>query len=295
MNDTAITLVFAGIGAIGVARMQPGLAGAVHEVKARDDVYALPPPRELRAMTLGYHAAAVDQLWAKLLVEYGIHWVERREFSDLDNYIEAIFALEKDYAPLYHYVSTLLVYRPTRGYEVDARKARAYLEQGTRERPDDLHVWLDYGEFIAYLGPSWLPTDAERDQWRHDGAMAIAHAVELGAAPDRSIDVASTLHRFGERDAAIRELRRGYALTDDPQKRAEILARLQSLVAAGEREEVEDDLKVIEGQWRTSYPFLSRGEYLMLGPNVDAMKCAGTTAATSPKECARDWPTRLAK
>ena len=97
-----------------------------------------------------------------------------------------------------------------------------------------------------------------------------------------------------ERDAAIRELRRGYALTDDPQKRQEILERLQSLVAAGEREEVEDDLKVIEGEWRESYPFLSRGEYLMLGPTVDPMKCAGTSAAAS-KECARDWSTRLAK
>ena len=294
MNETAITLIFAGIGAIGVARMQPRLASTVHEVKAREDVYALPPPRELTAMTLGYHAAAVDQLWAKLLVEYGIHWAEHRDFADLDNYVDAIFALEKDYAPLYHYVPTLLIYRPVRGYEVDARKARAYLEQGTRERPDDWHVWLDYGEFIAYLGPSWLSSDEERDQWRHDGAIAIAHAVELGAAPDRSIDVASTLHRFGERDAAIRELRRGYALTDDPEKRAEILERLQSLVAAGEREEVEEDLKVIEGQWRASYPFLSRGEYLMLGPKVDPLKCAGPSGSP-PKECARDWSARLAK
>ena len=128
----------------------------------------------------------------------------------------------------------------------------------------------------------------------HDGAIAIAHAVELGASPDRSIDVASTLHRFGERDAEIRELRRGYALTDDPDRRSEILARLQSLEAAGEREEVEADLKTIEGEWRASYPFLSRGEYLMLGPNVDPLRCAGPGSAAS-KECARDWSSRLAK
>lgn len=294
MKDTVVTAIFAGIGALGVARMQPHLAWTVHEVKAREDVYALPPPRELKAMTLGYHAAVVDQLWAKLLVDYGIHWAEHRDFAHVDNYIEAIFALEKDYAPLYHYVSTLLIYRPIRGYEIDARKARAYLEQGTRERPDDWHVWLDYGEYIGYLGPSWLPSEAERQQWRHDGAVAIAHAVELGASPDRSIDVASTLHRFGERDAEIRELRRGYALTDDADRRSQILARLQSLEAAGEREEVEDDLKTIEGEWRASYTFLSRGEFLSIGPTVDPLKCAGPSAAAS-KECARDWPSRLAK
>ena len=46
--------------ALGVAYLQPRLAHTVHEVKQRDDVYVLPPPAELRAMTLGYHAAAVD-------------------------------------------------------------------------------------------------------------------------------------------------------------------------------------------------------------------------------------------
>jgi UPF0716 family protein affecting phage T7 exclusion len=46
--------------AIGVARLQPRLAARVHDVKARDDVYVLPRPNEIRAMSLGYHAAAAD-------------------------------------------------------------------------------------------------------------------------------------------------------------------------------------------------------------------------------------------
>ncbi len=298
-REDAIALVFMLFGAIGVARLQPSLARTVHDVKAKTDDYALPPPHELKVMTFGYHAAAVDMLWAKLLVEYGIHWGEHRDFLDLNNYVDSILELEPDNAALYKYISTLLVYRPMRGYEKDARLARAILERGTRERPDDWHVWLDYGQFIAYLGPSWMPDEDERQRWRHDGALAIARAVELGAASDRSLDVAVTLKKFGERDAAIRELERGYALTDDPQKQAEIAASLARLEAAGQRDEIDRKRRLIENDWRQSYPFASRGQYLMLGPIVDGLKCAGPAEARGNSfegdtACAHDWTSRLA-
>jgi hypothetical protein len=123
--------------------------------------------------------------------------------------------------------------------------------------------------------------------------------VELGAAPDRSLDVATTLKKFGERDAAIHELERGYALTDDPEKQAQIAASLERLQAAGQRDELERKRHLVENDWRVSYPFVSRGHYLMLGPIVDAAKCAGPreargTATADDTACAHDWPARLA-
>ncbi len=295
----AIALVFMVFGAMGVAYMQPRLARTVHEVKTRTDDYALPPPRELKVMTFGYHAAAVDLLWAKLLVEYGIHWGEHRDFLDLNNYLDSILEIEPDYAPMYKFVDTLLVYRPIQSTEKDARLARAILERGTRERPNDWHVWLDYGQFVAYLGPSWMPDEEERQRWRHDGALYIARAVELGAASDRSLDVAMMLKKFGERDAAIRELERGYALTDDPEKQARIAASLAKLEAAGQRDEIDRKRRLIENDWRESYPFASRGQYLMLGPIVDGLKCAGPAEArgqtfADDSACAHDWTSRLA-
>ena len=291
-KETAVSVLFAVAGIAGVASMQPALAARVHDVKERDDVYALPPPAELELVTLGYKAAAVDQLWAKLLVEYGIHWVEHRSFTSLDNYLDAIQSLEPDYAPLYHFGVTLLIYRPLQGEKKDPRKARALTEYGTRVRPNDWHVWLVYGQYIAYLGPSWLPDGPERNQWRHDGAVAIAKAVELGADPDRSIDAAVALSKYGQRDAAIRELQRGYALTDDPDKRAEIAARLEQLEAASERDAVQRDLDTLEKEWRSTYPFVARGEYLILGPKVDPIACAGPENGRK-SECAHDWTTRL--
>ncbi len=275
-----------------VGLSQPRLAGEVHAVKMRDDVYAFPPPKELRAASLGYRAALADMLWAKLLVEYGMHWSEKRAFLDGPKYLDAILELQPDYPLVYKYVDTLLVYRPpSGGDESDARLARKYLERGTRERPNDYQVWLEYGQFIAYLGPSWLASDAERETWRHDGALALVHAVELGADPSNSLNAAATLKRFGDRAAAVQQLERAYALTDDPEMRKQIGAKLAALDAAGERERAERNTRVIEGLWRSEYPFLTRTAYLLTGPLIDPVACAGRDAPAS--QCSRDWQDRL--
>ena len=190
--------------AIGVASLQPRLARTVHEVKERDDVVAFPPPAELHIAVLGWDAAVVDMLWAKLLVEYGMHFSEHRDFTEIPRYIDAILELEPTYAPLYKYVDTMLAYRPMQGTEQDVRLARGYLERGTRERPEDPNVWLTYGQFIAFIAPSFLTVDAEKDAWRKDGALAMAHAAELGADQDEAISAASMLTRAGATREAIR-------------------------------------------------------------------------------------------
>jgi tetratricopeptide (TPR) repeat protein len=290
---TLVTAMIGVVAALGVARTQPRIAQRVHVVKMRDDVYVLPPPAELKAATLGHHSAAVDMLWAKLLVEYGQHWSERRPFADLTKYLDAILALEPDYAPLYKYVDTLLLYRPPEGKLEDARLARRYLERGIRERPNDHVVWLTYGQFLAFLGPSWLPTEEEREQWRHDGALALVHAVELGADAHASLNAAATLSRFGQRPAAVSQLRRAYALTDDPFTREQIARQLGNLEAMVVRDDAERDMKFIESRWRRDYPFLSRGMFLAMGPPVDPYRCAGPEASRELLDCQRAWQARL--
>jgi tetratricopeptide (TPR) repeat protein len=277
----------------GLARLQPRLAAEAYAVKMGEDVYVLPPPAQLKTATLGHHAAVVDMLWAKLLVEYGQHWSERRAFPDLTKYLDAILALEPDYAPLYKYVDTLLLYRPPEGKEEDARLARRYLERGIRERPDDHVVWLAYGQFLAFLGPSWLPSEEEREKWRHEGALALLRAVELGAEAHNSLNAAATLSRFGQRPAAISQLRRAYALTDDPTTREQIAQKLGSLEAAGARDDAERDTRFIESRWRRDYPFVSRGMFLMMGPPIDPYQCAGLASSRELVDCNRSWQERL--
>jgi hypothetical protein len=287
----AAALLFAG--AAGAQLLRPALARTAYDVKERDDVYAFPPPAHLRAMTLGYRAAATDLLWAKLLVEYGTHWREHRAFPDVSRYLDAILALEPSFSPLYKYVDTLLVYRPPVGTEEDARLARKYLERGALvERPTDWRVWLDYGQFIAFIGPSFLTDDVEKDAWKRDGAAAIARAVDLGADPDRSMAAAALYNRYGQADAAKKALEHYLAVAPDDATRDEIRKRLDLLDDQEEAERIQKDVAYVNGV-RARYPFLTIGEVLLVLPDVDAPRCAGPDALALDRRCARDWGPRL--
>jgi tetratricopeptide (TPR) repeat protein len=277
----AIALLIA-VSALGVARVQPRLAATVHDVK-QDDVYLLPPPAELRAMTLGYRAAAADAIWAKLIVEYGTHWQEKRPFAEAPRYLDAILALEPMYPLVYKYADTLIVYRPPRGTEEDWYTAKTYLERGVRERPWDHEVWLHYGQFLAFMSVTFVSDPQALDRFRRQGAEAIMKAVELGADADPSLSAATLLDKYGERDAAIRQLRRAYAITDDPQERAQIGQKLDQLQATEDHDAVDHDMRVIEDRWRKEYNFLTRDAYMLLGPMPDPLRC-GRDA-----RCPRDW------
>ncbi len=271
---------------LGVARLQPRLAARVHDVKLQGDIYMLPPPNEVRALSLGYRAAAADALWAKLLVEYGTHWAEHRPFEDAPKYMEAILALDPAYPQVYKYAETLLVYRPPRGTLQDWYLARTFLERGTRERPYDAEAWLHYGQFLAFGSTSFVTDKAELDGYREQGARAIVRAVELGADADRTITAATLLSRYGKRDAAIRDLTRAYVLADSERDRQEIAQKLAVLGATPDRDEVEHNMRVIESRWRDEFNFLPRDAYMLLGPMNDPARCAGRPSGAG---CPRDW------
>ena len=285
-------LAAAGLAAVCIRSVQAPLAERLHGVHETDDVYVLPPPRQLRAMTLGYTAAATDLLWGKLLVEYGIHHAEKRPFRDIEAYLEAILALEPDYPNVFKYADVLLVYRPPRGYEADARTARSFLERSLQARPFDGQAWLHYGDFLAFIAPSFLTDEAEIQAWRQKGAEALLRAGELGAGGTRMLSAAAMLGRSGQRDAAIRQLEKSYALTDDPAERERIAAELAALEASKTRERVVERVAALEEQWRAVLPFLPRAAFLLVGPRVDPWPCAGLQAGAEAR-CARSWPEAL--
>lgn len=293
------------IGAIGVACIcaaliafvQPGLAQSIHKVRQRDDVFLLPPPNQLRAMTLGYRAAATDLLWADFILEYGLHWQEKRAFPDATRYADGILALEPDFPTIYHYVDTILVYGPVGGTADDARKARHYLERGTQERPYDAEVWLQYGQFIAFLAPSFLKDEHEIERWRIEGATALTRAVELGADAQRSLAATTLLRRAGKQQESAEHLSRAYALTDDADVREQILLRInamrgQALKGFEDQAEGLRATAIVEQEWRSRYGFLSRSQALLIGPSRSPTACAGPSSFERA-ECARDWASKI--
>jgi len=294
LRSTGVTLGALMTLAFGVSRLQPLLSSELHSIKDTDDVYPFPPPPVLRLATLGYVAATTDVLWGKLLVENGQHWGEHRPFGDLEHYLDAIVELDPTFRPFYEYVDSLLCYRPMNGHEPDAWEARAYLERGTRELPNDAEIWTKYGQFVAFMGPSYLASDADRQAWKRDGAFALNHAVELGADVTLGIAASTMLDsRLGEHDAVIRFLERAYAITDDEGKRQEIAGHLARRHATAANDQAREALQVIESRWRLHFPFVDRGTFLLVGPGPDPLRCVGVAATLEPA-CSRHWDPLLA-
>ena len=276
--------------AIGIGTLQPRLAHDIFKLKERDDVVLLPPPDRLRSLTFGYRAVAADLLWVKLIVESGIHTQERRAFPEMPRYIDAIIAVEPDHQPLYVFVDALLLLTSVKTTEKEARIARAYLERGTRERPYDAELWLHYGQFLAFLGPSWLTDEKEIEAWRRDGALAMLKAVELGADPGRSLAAVTLLRNAGETKAAVAYLQNAYAIADDDETRLQIMLRFQQLgVSVMDNDTARN---TVDTEWQVHYPFVSRGTTLLIGPRRSPVLCAGP-GSWSKKACPRDWSSAI--
>jgi hypothetical protein len=283
----AVLLALASVA--GIALVQPGLAANIHKLHQRDDVFLLPPPDQLRVLTLGYRAAGADMLWAKLVLEYGIHGQEKRAFPDVTRYIDGVIALEPDYPSLYDFVDTILVYTPPPGGTAeDARTARRYLERGMQERPYDGKFWVHAGQFIAFIGPAFIKEEKESDRWRVDGAKIIAQGVERGGDTYRSLAVTTILGHAGEREAQIQHLQRAFAVSDSAEDRAQFLRKLRALQVDAEAEtaitSVDRDL--------APYKFLTRGTGLLIGPRRSAALCAGP-GSHERRGCAPDWATLI--
>jgi tetratricopeptide (TPR) repeat protein len=277
----------------GVAGTQPRLARIAHQVKERDDVYGFPPPAQLHAATLGWDAAAMDLLWTKLLVEYGIHWSEHRNFLAAPMYIDAILELEPTYAPMYRIVGTILAYRPLQGTQDDVRLARSYLERGTVLRPNDSRLWMEYGQFMAYIAPSFLRDATEAPEWRKAGARAMGRAVELGADAEGVLTAAYLLSHAGATREAIPYLERAYAFTEKPEM-AEIHEAIGHKLAELELSAMKDAAdaaeRAIDLRWQAEIPFVARDWYAVIGPVMAPARCAGL-AFGGGTDCARDWTT----
>jgi hypothetical protein len=284
-----LSIVIAIVASALIGVSQPALTKKVFKVKMRDDTTSLPSADRVKALSFGYHAATADLLWAGLLVSHGLHSTEHRTFPSCENYIRAIIELMPDHPLVYNYVDTLLVLakpgaKPT---EADARLAKELIKKGTQNRPYDHETWLHYGQYLAFLAPSVLTDVNEQEAWRTEGAYALARSVELGADADRSLSASTLLSKAGEKKAAIKQLQRAYAITDNPETRFQIVLKLHRYEASPDAEEV---VQRVENEWRTRYSFLSRTGSLLIGPHRPPATCAGPHSYGLAK-CASDWET----
>jgi hypothetical protein len=277
------------LSAVSVGSTRPWLADTYHSVGAASDVYALPDPDQMVVASLGHRSAFAGMLFAKTLVDYGIHVQEKRHFQFGANYLETIIALDPKIRDVYYYADTMLTLQSVPTPESDVVKARQIVERGLKEFPQDAELWLTGGQFVAYLGSSRLSDLEARKEWRLAGARMMAQACSMfdeRVSPRRCVGAVTTLTRAGERSAVIQVLERLLAVADDPDTRA----RAEAWLAVKLKEERQNLLvlrrELVDKTREADLGWIDRSLYAVLPPPFQAPACAGAFGA---EECATRW------
>jgi predicted Zn-dependent protease len=158
-------------------------------------------------------------------------------------------------------------------------------------RPDPARAYLQLGQFLAFIAPSFLSDRDEANRWRRDGAAALGRAVEFGADADEALAASTLLDSAGSPREALRYLQRAYAFTEHPSMadmHEAIGRKLAALEARAMLDAADATAHAIDSRWKRELPFVSRDLFLLVGPTVNAYRCAGLAGADDPA-CARDW------
>lgn len=281
------------VSALCIFSVRTKVADAHARAKESSDVHLLPPPKEVVVLSMGYRAALADVLWAQVLVGQGLRTIERRRYDTVADLIDTINELDPEFPDPYLWSDALINLQVTEARREDIDRTRAILERGIRNRPLDPEVWRTAGQFVAFTGPGTLVKDpVERETWRRDGARMLARAAELGgdqgSAGWSAVASANILNRQGERDAAIRLIRRTLAVTEDDELRERLQRQLGALIGEQKVEAYRRrQLELLE-MTRKDLPFVGKTTLHVLGPPFDTAYCAGGKPETD-KRCAITW------
>lgn len=290
-NLWVILLVVAA--AIGADRLRERTASHLFKVKEADDVYALPPPGYVKAMSLGYRDVVASILWASTLYQYGDHVGQNRRFQYSTQYLRTILELDPSFRPAYRFASPIVTMQAVPPSREELEITKQLLEQGTHELPSDADVWGAYASFLMFEGSQYLD-EKTKASWRVEGAPAATRAVELGYFMDSlAISGSIFLERAGDRELAIAQLERAYAVAPTDETRDKIAARLRRLQAQEALSRVERVQRFFVAHWRDEAPWLTESLFVLVGPQRQTAACAGLSG--SDPRCAPGWSGALAQ
>jgi hypothetical protein len=301
------TLAIGGVAAILITLVRGPILAVNRRVKETSDVYALPPPRELVRLSLGYRSALADLVWAHVLVSQGFHTEQRRRYDNLVRLLDSINALDPTYRDPYLLTEALVTFQTSETPREEVLATRAILERGVKNCPLDAELWLALGQFVTYVAPGTYLTDPEEQaRWRREGAEALERAAELSGSQSYIAWQAMSGARYLNRPGEIRFLEQLITLTDDPELKDKAQAKLDRLLAQKDEAEREwRDTARMQGELARAQlfhrldegvfavrhgdlPSVARIEYMVLGPPRDPAYCAGDAHQREPA-CAPTW------
>ncbi|MBK7401277.1 MAG: hypothetical protein IPJ34_34735 [Myxococcales bacterium] len=146
----------------GVDALRTEATQRLHKVKEQNDVYALPPPKLVRVLTLGHTDAAASILWASTLYQYGEHLGQNRRFQYSTQYLETILELDPGFRPAYRFLSTLVTMQAANPMPIEIDRTDKLFARGAELYPEDAGILGAYAAFLLFEGAQFLPPRRRR-------------------------------------------------------------------------------------------------------------------------------------
>lgn len=233
-----------------------------------EDVYYLPPPQWLPALSLGYEEAAADLLWMRGLVYFGDELVHRGAVEHVLDYGDAIVTLDPHFRRAYLWVSMAALYNTREELpREDIERARDFLARGVRRFPDDGELAWEMGALMAYELAPRVTDPEEKKAIKARAADHMLTAARRGAGPSwLALSNATELERLGRTEQAARHLEEMYAMVGDPTMRQQIRDQIARLRSQAHAEALERVTQQLEERRREEFPYMPMGLYLLVRP-----------------------------
>jgi tetratricopeptide (TPR) repeat protein len=234
-----------------------------------EHVYALPPGSILKVLALGQREALADLLWARGLVYLGEEAARNLDSQYLLRYGRAVASLDPYFARAYSVFAISANNAP--GLTADEttqriRDALRFLDDGVRALPDDGQLAWDTGATYAYTLAPRLKDIAEYREAKRRGIEHMEAATLRGAGPPwAGMANAATLVRLGQTEQAIAHLQELYAVSSDPDVRAEIESELSKLRSDAFMQGLRAVTSELTRAHERDFPYVSETLYLLLG------------------------------
>ncbi len=273
MGRAAQVMALLAVVAVGYVTRELRLTGfrAHQKSQSYEDRYYLPPARWLPLMSLGFRAALADLIWCRSLVYFGEEMVHKGAVKYAFDYTDAVLALDPDFRAAYIWIGTASLYRTVDSPYRDGLRASSYLKRAAARWPNDGDLHWRYGGYLRFELAPLLEEGPEKERLVALATPHLAVAASLGAGPAwLALNSSSLLERVGQTEQAIRHLEEVYGTVQNEKTKEVIEQRLAALRSRAFVEALRTATKAFEDERRASYPYLSPGLFLLLGPKQSA-------------------------
>ena len=209
--------------------------GQVDEARAdfppEADVLYVPPPQQLRWMSLGYREALADLIWIRALIFTGEH-LGHTNIDFVERYVAAMNGLAPRFHRAYLWGAITAIYggqgKVTR--DMVERSLRIY-RRGLEEFPESHELLYSAGMLlISQVGSTEGYSQAEKAAHAREGAEMIRKAAAFGADPLVRRYAATIVSEYATEALAIQFLESQLAAAEEDEHRWLLRKKLSELV-----------------------------------------------------------------